>query len=165
MRNIFDLARYLLPTPPVPARWRRRMMHWAPASRRAHLLDLDRGGIRSGAISHPARVERMTEIGISRFRRQEILHIRHYSLYARPISTFRPISPSSPTLEEGFSYKGLTGPGSLRGFRPGQRDVHASAAGGFTPWGTLPPHQPQGLGRAPEFSFSQRAAGRRPAAV
>ena len=26
MRNIFDLARYLLPTPPVPARWRRRMI-------------------------------------------------------------------------------------------------------------------------------------------
>ena len=26
MRNVFDLARYLLPTPPVPARWRRRMI-------------------------------------------------------------------------------------------------------------------------------------------
>ncbi len=26
MRNIFDLARYLLPTPPVPTRWRRRMI-------------------------------------------------------------------------------------------------------------------------------------------
>ena len=25
MRNILDLARYLLPTPPVPTRWRRRM--------------------------------------------------------------------------------------------------------------------------------------------
>jgi hypothetical protein len=26
MRNILDLARYLLPTPPVPVRWRRRMI-------------------------------------------------------------------------------------------------------------------------------------------
>ena len=26
MRNVFDLARYLLPTPPVPTRWRRRMI-------------------------------------------------------------------------------------------------------------------------------------------
>jgi hypothetical protein len=26
MRNIVDLARYLLPTPPVPTRWRRRMI-------------------------------------------------------------------------------------------------------------------------------------------
>ena len=26
MRNIIDLARYLLPTPPVPTRWRRRMI-------------------------------------------------------------------------------------------------------------------------------------------
>ena len=26
MRNIFDLARYLLPAPPVPTRWRRRMI-------------------------------------------------------------------------------------------------------------------------------------------
>ena len=25
-RNVFDLARYLLPTPPVPVRWRRRML-------------------------------------------------------------------------------------------------------------------------------------------
>jgi hypothetical protein len=26
LRNIFDLARYLMPLPPVPARWRRRML-------------------------------------------------------------------------------------------------------------------------------------------
>ena len=26
MRNIFDLLRYFLPTPPVPVRWRRRML-------------------------------------------------------------------------------------------------------------------------------------------
>ena len=34
-KNIFDLARYLLPTPPVPVRWRRRMWPSAPATRRA----------------------------------------------------------------------------------------------------------------------------------
>ena len=26
LKNVFDLARYLLPTPPVPSRWRRRMI-------------------------------------------------------------------------------------------------------------------------------------------
>lgn len=26
MRNIIDLARFLLPTPPVPVRWRRQMI-------------------------------------------------------------------------------------------------------------------------------------------
>ena len=26
LRNVVDLARYLLPTPPVPVRWRRRMI-------------------------------------------------------------------------------------------------------------------------------------------
>nr|WP_238784377.1 hypothetical protein [Comamonas testosteroni] len=26
LKNVFDLARYLLPTPPVPVRWRRRML-------------------------------------------------------------------------------------------------------------------------------------------
>ena len=26
MRNVVDLARYLLPTPPVPTHWRRRMI-------------------------------------------------------------------------------------------------------------------------------------------
>ena len=26
LKNVFDLARYLLPTPPVPSRWRRRML-------------------------------------------------------------------------------------------------------------------------------------------
>ena len=34
LRNIIDLARYLFPTPPIPIRFRRRMLRWARATRR-----------------------------------------------------------------------------------------------------------------------------------
>jgi hypothetical protein len=47
--------------------------------------------------------------GISRFRRREILHIRHYSLYAPADFDLSPyFEIIKPTLKEGFNYKGLT---------------------------------------------------------
>jgi len=47
--------------------------------------------------------------GISQFRRQEILHIRHYSLYAPADFDLSPyFEIVKPTLEQGFNYKGLT---------------------------------------------------------
>jgi hypothetical protein len=57
------------------------------------------------------RVERVAgdTPGISQFRRQEILHIRHYSLYAPADFDLSPyFEIVKPTLEQGFNYKGLT---------------------------------------------------------
>jgi hypothetical protein len=112
MRNIFDLARYLLPTPPVPARWRRRMIALGsgePTRTICSTLIAEA----FGRVEYPIlpRIERIGggSPGISEFRRQEILHIRHYSLYTPADFDLSPyFEIVKPTLEEGFNYKGLT---------------------------------------------------------
>jgi hypothetical protein len=112
MRNIFDLARYLLPTPPIPTRWRRRMIALGsgqPTRTICSTLIAEA----FGRISYPIlpRIERLTseENPISRYRRREILHIRHHSLYAPADFDLSPyFDIVKPTLAEGFNYKGLT---------------------------------------------------------
>jgi Permuted papain-like amidase enzyme, YaeF/YiiX, C92 family len=112
MRNIFDLARYLLPTPPVPARWRRRMIALGsgePTRTICSTLIAEA----FGRVQYPIlpRVEHIQgdEQGMSQFRRQEILHIRHYSLYAPADFDLSPyFQIVKPTLDQGFNYKGLT---------------------------------------------------------
>jgi hypothetical protein len=111
VRNIVDLARYLLPNPPVPVRWRRRMLAFgsgdptraicssliAEAFGRVGypILPLLEPG---GRMTHPA----------STYSREEILHIRHYSLYTPrdfDLSPFFRIV--QPTIEHGLDYKTL----------------------------------------------------------
>jgi hypothetical protein len=112
MRNIFDLTRYVLPTPPVPTRWRRRMIALGsgePTRTICSTLIAEA----FGRVEYPIlpRVERVSgeTPGISQFRRQEILHIRHYSLYTPADFDLSPyFAIVKPTLEEGFNYKGLT---------------------------------------------------------
>jgi Permuted papain-like amidase enzyme, YaeF/YiiX, C92 family len=112
MRNIFDLARYLLPTPPVPSRWRRRMIALGsgePTRTICSTLIAEA----FGRVQYPIlpSIERLAaeEQGISPFRRREILHIRHYSLYAPADFDLSPyFQVVKPTLEQGFNYKGLT---------------------------------------------------------
>lgn len=112
MRNVFDLARYLLPTPPVPSRWRRRMIALGSGEpTRAICSTLIAEAF--GRVRYPIlpRVERSVAVkrGISRLRRQEILHIRHHSLYAPADFDLSPyFKIIKPTIEEGFNYKGLT---------------------------------------------------------
>ena len=112
MRNVVDLARYLLPTPPVPTRWRRRMIALGSGEpTRAICSTLIAEAF--GRVRYPIlpSVERVTaqQSGISRFRRQEILHIRHHSLYAPADFDLSPyFKIVKPTIEEGFNYKDLT---------------------------------------------------------
>jgi hypothetical protein len=112
MRNILDLARYLLPTPPVPSRWRRRMIALGSGEpTRAICSSLIAEAF--GRVHYPIlpRIEAVAseQRGLSRFRRREILHIRHYSLYAPADFDLSPyFRILKPTLEEGFNYKGLT---------------------------------------------------------
>jgi hypothetical protein len=112
MRNVFDLARYLLPTPPVPSRWRRRMIALGsgqPTRTICSTLIAEA----FGRVHYPIlpRIERMARAthGISSLSRQEILHIRHHSLYAPADFDLSPyFKIVKPTIEEGFNYKGLT---------------------------------------------------------
>jgi hypothetical protein len=111
-RNVFDLARYLVPIPPVPTRWRRRMIALGSGEpTRAICSTLIAEAF--GRVRYPIlpRIERVarTKRGISSLSRREILHIRHYSLYAPSDFDLSPyFRIVKPTLEEGFNYKGLT---------------------------------------------------------
>jgi len=112
VRNVFDLVRYLFPYPPVPARFRRRMIALGSGEpTRAICSTLIAQAF--GRVRYPIlpRVERLIaeKQGISRSRRAEILHIRHHSLYAPADFDLSPyFRIVKPTIEEGFNYKGLT---------------------------------------------------------
>lgn len=112
MRNIIDLARYLLPTPPVPTRWRRRMIalgSGVPTRTVCSTLIAEA----FGRVEYPIlpRIEVIDGAGkpMSPFQRREILHIRHYSLYTPADFDLSPyFQIVKPTLDQGFNYKGLT---------------------------------------------------------
>ena len=96
-RNIIDLARYLLPTPPVPTRWRRRMIALGSGEpTRAICSTLIAQAFQSVRYPILPRVERLPAHASadSDYSREEILHIRHHSLFAPGTSTCRPISRS-----------------------------------------------------------------------
>ena len=110
LKNIIDLARYLLPTPPVPSRWRRRMIELgsgeptravcstliAQAFQSMHypiLPDIDR------ALSTDPNC-----VGCY----DEILRIRHHSLFTPSDFDLSPyFEIVKPTLALGFSHREL----------------------------------------------------------
>ncbi|HEY7549853.1 MAG TPA: lipo-like protein [Hyphomicrobiaceae bacterium] len=111
MRNILDLARYLLPTPPVPVRWRRRMIALGSGDpTRAVCSTLIAEAFER--VNYPIlpRIESVNvpAFGVTKFRRRELLHIRHHSLYAPADFDLSPyFEIVKPTLADGFNYKGL----------------------------------------------------------
>jgi hypothetical protein len=110
LRNVIDLARYLLPNPPVPARWRRRMLALGSGDpTRAICSTLIAQAFAS--IRYPILpvVER-----ISADRPdcpgcvKEILHIRHYSMYTpRDFDVSPYFEIVKPGLRD-FDYRALT---------------------------------------------------------
>jgi hypothetical protein len=109
LRNVVDLMRYLLPQPPVPVRWRRRMLAIgsgdptraicstliAQAFQAVHypILPL----VSSVFVEGVAKGE--TLIG-------ELQHIRHYSLYTpRDFDVSPYFQIVKPTIERDFDYK------------------------------------------------------------
>jgi hypothetical protein len=110
MKNILDLMRYFLPTPPVPVRWRRRMLSFGSGDpTRAICSSLIAQAF--GRISYPILPVITREFradALARYQRSEILHIRHYSLYAPRDFDLSPyFHVVKPTLESGFDYSRL----------------------------------------------------------
>jgi Permuted papain-like amidase enzyme, YaeF/YiiX, C92 family len=110
LRNIIDLARYLLPTPPVTQRWRRR------------LLVLGSGdptrAICSTLIAQAFESVRYPILPIIERRPRgdplcpgcvdEILHVRHHSLYVpRDFDVSPYFDVVKPTLTGGFDHRSL----------------------------------------------------------
>jgi hypothetical protein len=85
MRHVFDLARYLFPTPPVPIRWRRRMIALGAGDpTRAICSTLIAQAFHSIPYPILPRIEQVPNEAseASEHARAEILHIRHHSLFA-----------------------------------------------------------------------------------
>jgi hypothetical protein len=111
MRNIFDLMRYFLPTPPVPVRWRRRMIAIGSGDpTRAICSSLIAQAFQN--VGYPILPEITKAKGHasaeSSYSRQEILHIRHHSLFTPRDFDLSPyFAIVKPTLAFGFDYKTL----------------------------------------------------------
>jgi hypothetical protein len=109
MKNIFDLMRYFFPTPPVPVRWRRRMLAFGSGDpTRAICSSMIAQAYQS--VKYPILPEIARTPGRqcadSEYSRQEILHIRHHSLFAPRDFDLSPyFRVVKPTLEYGFDYK------------------------------------------------------------
>lgn len=112
LKNIFDMLRYFLPTPPVPVRWRRRMIAFGSGDpTRAICSTLIAQAFES--IRYPILADIEPVPGharaVSRYSREEILHIRHHSLFTPRDFDLSPyFRVVKPTLEYGFDYKRLT---------------------------------------------------------
>lgn len=121
LKNVIDLARYLLPTPPVPVRWRRRMLALG-------------SGEPTRAICSTLIAQLFQSVGYPILPRietipaprpgcddcvQEILHIRHYSLFAPRDFDISPyFQVVKPTVEAGFDYKSLVWDRADEQYRP-----------------------------------------------
>lgn len=111
LRNIFDLLRYFFPIP-VPSRFRRRMIALGSGDpTRAICSALIAQAFAS--VSYPILPEITRSPGRaharSRYSRAEIMHIRHYSLYAPRDFDLSPyFEIVKPTLVAGFDYRKLT---------------------------------------------------------
>lgn len=116
-KNIFDLMRYFLPTPPVPTRWRRRMLAFGAGSPTqticSTMIAQAFQSIRypilptiesiDEAAPEPEAAEYRAE------RKREILRIRHHSLFTPRDFDISPyFNVVKPSMEIGFDYHRLS---------------------------------------------------------
>jgi hypothetical protein len=112
LKNMFDLARYLLPMPPLPSRWRRRIMALGSGDPTKSICStLIAQAFQSvGYPILPDMIRRHSDPGADDHNR-EILTIRHYSLYTPRDFDISPyFEVVKPTIEHGFAYKGMLRP-------------------------------------------------------
>jgi hypothetical protein len=112
MKNILDLMRYLLPTPPVPVRWRRRMLAFGSGDPTraicSSLIAEAFGRVRYPILPVVEPNDPKETHPVSTYSRGEILHIRHHSLYTPRDFDLSPFfRVVKPTIERGFDYKAL----------------------------------------------------------
>lgn len=111
LKNVWDLARYLLPLPPVPTRWRRRMLALGSGDpTRAICSTLLAESFESVRYPILPRIETLpaNDPACADCVR-EILHVRHHSLYVpRDFDVSPYFQIIKPTLAAGFDHHALT---------------------------------------------------------
>jgi hypothetical protein len=118
LRNIIDLARYLLPTPPVPQRWRRRMIALGSGDpTRAICSTLIAQLFQSVGYPILPHVERRPAPRPDcNDCYDEILHIRHHSLFAPRDFDISPyFRIVKPALDADFDYHEVSWSREARG--------------------------------------------------
>ena len=102
LKNVYDLARYLFPTPPIPARFRRRMIALGSGDpTRAICSSLIAQAFQS--IKYPILPETAADNNEAR---KTMMSIRHHSLFTPSDFDLSPyFEVIKPTLESGFDYK------------------------------------------------------------
>jgi len=110
LKNIFDLGRYFITTPPVPGNWKRRMIAFGSGDpTRAICSSLIAEAFQT--IRYPILPvielqQSMTQEG-QRYQ-SEIMHIRHHSLFApRDFDVSPYFNIIKPSLNEGFDFHNL----------------------------------------------------------
>ncbi len=109
LKHIFDMLRYFMPTPPVPVRWRRKMISLGSGDpSRAICSSLIAESFQH--IHYPIlpTIEKKTEVADYYYSVDLIYHIRHHSLFTPrdfDVSPFFKII--KPTLENNFDFRAL----------------------------------------------------------
>jgi hypothetical protein len=111
MKNIVDLARYLLPNPPVPMRWRRQMLSLGSGDpTRAICSTLVAEAFQS--VNYPILPTVETVPAVDLLGKphpnssRELLHTRHHSLYVpRDFDVSPYFQIVKPTIEVGFDHR------------------------------------------------------------
>lgn len=111
LKNIIDLARYLLPVPPVPVYWRRRMLALGSGSAtRAICSTLIAQAFESVRYPVLPIIEKSAEPGHDHLSQgaREVLHVRHFSLFTPRDFDISPyFRVIKPEIECGFDYRTL----------------------------------------------------------
>ncbi len=109
LKNVVDLARYLVPTPPVPRKWRRKMLALGSGDpTRAICSTRIAQAFQSVAYPILPSVEQLKEKDCEMCAEtvREILHIRHHSLFTpRDFDVSPYFKIIKPTIERGFDYR------------------------------------------------------------
>ena len=105
LKNIFDLARYLIPNPPIPSRWRRLALSFGSGDpTKAICSSLIAEAFQS--VHYPILPEvflKKSQDPDCKDVYKEVLHIRHHSLFApRDFDVSPYFQIVKPTIEEGF---------------------------------------------------------------
>ena len=110
LRNVIDLARYLLPQPPIPRRFRRQMLKLGSGSpTRSICSTLIAEAFESIRYPILPRIELLPDLPDTDDAvqlRREILFIRHHTLYAPRDFDISPyFEIAKPTIVRGFDYR------------------------------------------------------------
>lgn len=107
MRNVYDLLRYLFPSPPIPIRWRRRMLTFGSGDpTRAICSSMIAQAFQSVNFPILPTIEMIRASGANHWQHKEVWHIRHYSMFMPRDFDLSPyFAVVKPTIARGFDFR------------------------------------------------------------